>query len=112
MDESRLPRNPPSGLLPPFQSQHQASEFMAVNQCRGLLKRCAHLSIQPIDPESSLVFYQIRCAKDSFEVPAPPIEFMGSCPKQCRLYRPGLLALGEQFVNLRTRGLPSVQLFP
>ena len=53
MDESRLPRNPPSGLLPPFQSQLQASEFLADNQRRGLL-----------------------------------IEFMGSCPKRCRLYQP------------------------
>jgi hypothetical protein len=64
------------GLPPILKSQHQASEFVADNQRRDLLKRCAHLSIQPVDPAGSAVFYRIICAKDSFEV-VPPVEFMG-----------------------------------
>ena len=82
------PHQPPSGILPIFNSQHQAADFLAQQQHNGRLKHCAHISIHQLDMHDRVALYQILCAEDSFEVAQPPIEFIGRCPKHCRLYQP------------------------
>ncbi len=86
MRERGQPLTLPGGLFPVHLSAHDAYKAIAAEQRRGILKRCAHLSVCHVGATHGV--YQIVCERDSFEPTKElPPKSIGGCPKDCRLYQ-------------------------
>jgi hypothetical protein len=88
----------PGMLAPVFQTQRQAHDFLAEDQARGAIRRCAHARVRGTGSGGWTEGYAVYCEKDSFEiVQMAPAAGLGigdrsrgfsGCPADCRLYRP------------------------
>jgi len=85
------------GHMPTFPTQHQARNFIADYQARGMIRKCTHVRVGPAAP-GTISGHRVYCAADSFDlVPLQqPSEHgigiafaaLNGCPAGCRLYEP------------------------
>jgi len=102
----------PGLLLPVFQTQHQAYDFLAAYQARGAIRRCVHARVRGTGSGGWNEGYVVYCERDSFEtIQIAPASGLGigdksrgftGCPAGCRLYRPRWrAALARRCDNIR-----------